>query len=325
MVTPLVIDTDTAADDCFALLVGLLDPRADLQAITIVAGNIDFTQQAHNAFLTMEKAGCAGEVPVHLGASTPLVRRWKSASEVHGDGVGGQRRNRADKPSEEHATDALIRTATEHEGSLKIVAIGPLTNIALAVRKDPDFASRVAELVVMGGSINGRGNVTPAAEYNMYVDPEAADIVFRAGFPCLKVVSWDPLSINYAAFDQTRIAGVEALGTELSDFFVKANAKTFDFNVQAGLTGSIHCDSLAALIAVDPGVVLEEKHYRMHVELFGEHTRGTTVFDWKAPLSEANVIAVERIDTDKFYSYIKTLLATPVGTPLEATPPLTGC
>jgi purine nucleosidase len=162
---PLVVDTDTAADDCFALLIALLDPRADLRAITIVAGNVGFDQQVDNAFLTIEKAGRLGEVPVHLGAQTPLVSPWVSATDVHGDdGVGGQQRTNDEAPSSEHAVDALVRLARVHAGALRIVAIGPLTNIALAIRLDPDFAANVGELVVMGGSINGRGNITPAAE-----------------------------------------------------------------------------------------------------------------------------------------------------------------
>lgn len=306
---PLVVDTDTAADDCFALLIALLDPRADLRAITIVAGNVGFAQQVDNAFLTLEKAGRVGEVPVHLGAQSPLVSPWVSATDVHGDdGVGGQRRTNAEQPSTEHAVDALVRLARLHAGSLKIVAIGPLTNLALATRIDPDFSSNVAELVIMGGSLNGRGNITPAAEYNIYVDPEAADIVVRGGFPRVRFVTWDPLTITHAVFGPGRIAEIEALGTGLGAFFVRANRATYAFDVAAGLGGSTHPDSLAVALAIDPALALAERPYRVSVELRGEHTRGATVFDWRATNADANATAVHAVDGEAFFSYVRAIL-----------------
>lgn len=307
---PLVVDTDTAADDCFALLIALLDPRADLRAITIVAGNVGFGQQVDNAFLTLEKAGRLGEVPVHLGAQTPLVNPWVSATDVHGDdGVGGQRRTNDDVPSQEHAVDALVRLAREHAGSLKIVAIGPLTNLALAVKLDPGFAANVAELVIMGGSINGRGNITPSAEYNIFVDPEAADIVVRAGFPNVRFVTWDPLTITHTVFGPERIAEIEALGTDLGAFFVRANRATYDFDLAAGIGGSTHPDSLSVAVAIDPALALDERPYRVSVELRGEHTRGVTVFDWRATDAEVNATAIHSIDGDAFFSYVRGILA----------------
>jgi purine nucleosidase len=306
---PLVIDTDTAADDCFALMIGLTDPRADLRAITMVAGNVGFEQQAENAFLTLEVVGRRAEVPVHLGARQPLLRAWASATDVHGDGVGGQRREGAEPASDEHAVDALVRLAGEHAGALKIVAIGPLTNVALAVRRDPDFAANVAELVVMGGSINARGNITAAAEYNIFVDPEAAQIVLDAGFASVRFVTWDPLSLRDAVFDQAMIDRIRAIGTRRSDFFVRANQQTFDFDVAVGVGGSIHCDSLAVLAALDPELVLAERAYFTAVELHGELTRGATVFDWRAVAPPANATAIERIDRDRFVEYMLGMLS----------------
>lgn len=306
---PLVVDTDTAADDCFALLVALLDPRADLKAITIVAGNVGFAQQVDNAFLTLELAGRVGEVPVHLGAQQPLVQPWVSATDVHGeDGVGGQRRTNTEQPASEHAVDALVRRAREHAGELTIVAIGPLTNIALAVRLDPEFAANVRELVIMGGSINGRGNITPAAEYNIFVDPEAADIVVRAGFPRVRFVTWDPLTVRDTVFDEARISEIAALDTGLSRFFVRANAATYAFDLAAGLGGSTHPDSLSVLVALDPDLVLAERPYRVDIELRGEFTRGATVFDWRATDAEANATAIESIDGEAFFQYMRRML-----------------
>ena len=302
---PLVIDTDTAADDCFALLVGLLDPRADLRAITIVGGNVGFDQQVHNALLTMSLAGRS--VPVHLGARDPLEREWVSAEDVHGDGVGGQRFEGELTVDSESAVDALIRLAAENPGTLRVVCIGPLTNIALAVQKDPAFVTNVAGLWIMGGSINARGNITPAAEYNIFVDPEAAAIVFGAGFENVTVISWDPLSITDTVVDQVRLDRIAALDTPLSRFFVRANAATFAFDLAGGIGGSTHPDTLTTLLAIDPSYSLATGSYRVEVETQGELTRGATVFDWRS--SDPNVTAVERIDGERFFDYLVQLLA----------------
>ncbi|MFG6402351.1 nucleoside hydrolase [Microbacterium sp. P04] len=306
---PLVIDTDTAADDCFALMIGLTDPRADLRAITMVAGNVGFEQQVENAFLTLEVVGRRADVAVHLGARQPLEREWASATDVHGDGVGGQRREGTETASSEPAEEALVRLAKEHAGELKIVAIGPLTNIALAVRRDPEFAANIAELVIMGGSINARGNITAAAEYNIYVDPEAAQIVLDAGFRSVRFVTWDPLSLRDAVFDAAMIDRIRALGTRRSAFFVTANQKTFDFDVAVGVGGSIHCDSLSVLVALEPSLALEENGYFVAVELQGELTRGATVFDWRAVAPPANATAIESIDRERFVDAMLGMLA----------------
>ncbi|WP_022882871.1 nucleoside hydrolase [Gryllotalpicola ginsengisoli] len=309
MAIPLVIDTDTAADDCFALLIGLLDPRADLKAVTIVGGNVGFDQQVHNALLTIGLAGRLDEVPVHIGERDPLHRDWVSAEDVHGDGVGGLRRPDDGRgPAAEHAVEALVRLAREHAGRLRVVAIGPLTNLARAIRLDPGFARNVAALYVMGGSVNGRGNITPAAEYNIYVDPEAAAEVFAAGFAELVVVPWDPTTIRDTVVDAGRLAQIAALDTELSRFFVRANQATFDFDSAAGIGGSTHPDSLTTLLALGEPIVTAQARYRVGVETAGELTRGATVFDWRS--DAPNVTAVEAVDGPAFFAYLLRLLAS---------------
>lgn len=311
---PLVVDTDTAADDCFALLIALLDPRADLRAVTMVAGNVGFAQQVHNALLTIALAGRAGDVPVHLGAERPLLRDGVDAVDVHGDGVGGIRRpDDGQTPSSEHAAQALIRLSQEHEGRLRIVAIGPLTNIALAVRLDPGFAARIDRLTVMGGSINGRGNITPAAEFNIYVDPEAAEITTRAGFRDLRFLTWDPVTLRDAVFDQARVDQIAALGTPLSRFFVRANQATFDFDLRAGIDGSTHPDSLSVALSLDEDIVVESAPFEVTVETVGRATLGATVFDWRS--ATPNATAPTRIDGDRFFSYLAGVLALTPPTP----------
>ncbi|MEV2274659.1 nucleoside hydrolase [Nocardiopsis sp. NPDC049922] len=311
MPAPLVIDTDTAQDDCVALLVGLLDPAADLRAITMVAGNVGFDQQVRNAFLTLNVAGRLGEVPVHLGCRAPLTRAWISAENVHGDGSGGLSMDQTGlEPESEHAVDALIRLAAEHPGELSIVAIGPLTNIAMAVAKDPDFARNVGALYVMGGSNNGRGNITAAAEFNFYVDPEAAKAVFAAGFE-VTVVPWDPLTLRQAVFGQERLDRVAALGTPLSGFFTDVCAATLEFDRSVGIDGTTHPDSLTAAVLLRPELVRRSARYHVDVETAGELTRGYSAMSWGVHGLEPNATVIEEIDAEGFFSYLSGVLATP--------------
>lgn len=320
MPAPLVIDTDTAQDDCVALLAGLLDPAADLRAITMVAGNVGFDQQVRNAFLTLNAAGRLGEVPVHLGCRKPLWRPWVSAENVHGDGTGGLTMD-ADgyAPEAEHAVDALVRLAREHAGELNIVAIGPLTNLASAVLKDPDFARNVRTLYVMGGSNNARGNITAAAEFNFYVDPEAAKAVFAAGFDVV-VVPWAPLTLDQAVFDPPKLDAIAALGTPLAAFFTRVCGATLEFDRSVGIDGTTHPDSLTASVLLHPELVTRTGRYHVDVETAGELTRGYAAMSWGVHGLEPNATVVEEIDADAFYRHITGLLATPV----EPSVPMSG-
>ncbi|WP_017595762.1 nucleoside hydrolase [Nocardiopsis potens] len=321
MPVPLIIDTDTAQDDCIALLVGLLDPEADLRAITMVAGNVGFDRQVRNAFLTLSVAGRLGEVPIHLGCRRPMVRPWESAENVHGDGAGGLTMDESGLSAEsEHAVDALVRLAAENPGELSVVAIGPLTNIAMAVVKDPDFAKNVKSLYIMGGSNNGRGNITAAAEFNFYVDPEAAKTVFAAGFE-ITVVPWDPLTLRQAVFGQSRLDEIEALGTPLSDFFTRVCAATLEFDRAVGIDGTTHPDSLTAALLLHRELITSSDRYNVDVETAGELTRGYSAMSWGVHGLEPNAVVVERIDAEGFFSYIKKLLSTPTTPSRELLPP----
>ncbi|MFE1101093.1 nucleoside hydrolase [Nocardiopsis alba] len=309
MTTPLIIDTDTAQDDCVALLVGLLDPEADLRAITMVAGNVGFEQQVRNALLTLNVAGRLGEVPVHLGCRRPLVREWVSAENVHGDGSGGLDMDREGLAVEsEHAVDALVRMAAENPGELSIVAIGPLTNIAMALAKDPSFVDNVKALYVMGGSNNGRGNITAAAEFNFYVDPEAAKSVFAAGFD-VTVVPWDPLTLRQAVFGQERLDRIAALGTPLSSFFTRVCSATLEFDRKVGIDGTTHPDSLTAAALIRPELVRRATPYHVDVETAGELTRGYSAMSWGVHGLEANARVVEEVDSEGFFEYLVSLLS----------------
>lgn len=309
---PLVIDTDTAQDDCVALLVGLLDPAADLRAITMVAGNVGFDQQVRNAQLTLAAAGRLGEVPIHLGCQRPLVREWVSAEEVHGDGSGGLSIDVDGlEVAPEHGVDALVRLAAENPGTLDIVAIGPLTNIALAIVKDPDFVRNVGRLFIMGGSNNGRGNITAAAEYNFYVDPEAAKSVFAAGFD-VTVIPWDPLTLRDAVFSRTQLARIAEIGTPLSRFFVRIVSTTLDFDESVGIDGSTHPDSLTAAVLLHPELITASGGYHVDVETGSDLTRGYSAMSWGVHRLEPNARVVEAIDAEEFFQYVCRLVSAPV-------------
>lgn len=307
---PLVIDTDTAQDDCVALLVGLLDPDADLKAITMVAGNVGFDRQVQNAWITLAAAGRLGEVPVHLGCRRPLVREWVSAENVHGDGSGGLAIDDSDlAPEAEHGVDALIRLAAEHPGELAIVAIGPLTNIAAALVKDPGFVGNVGALYIMGGSNNGRGNITAAAEYNFYVDPEAAKAVFAAGFRDVVVVPWHPLTLRDAVFSRAQIAGIESIGTPLARFFARIVSSTLAFDEAVGIPGSTHPDSLTAAVLLHPELVTASAPYAVDVETGSDLTRGYSAMSWGVHGIEPNATVIEAVDAAGFHDYLRRLVS----------------
>lgn len=312
MPTPMIIDTDTAQDDCVAILVGLLDPEAELRAITMVAGNVGFDRQVRNALMTLNAAGRLGEVPVFEGCRRPILRPWESASSAHGDGSGGLEMDVSDVgPEGEHAVDALLRLTRESPGELHILCIGPLTNIALATIKDPSFVDHVGSLTIMGGSNNGRGNITAAAEFNFYVDPEAARVVFEAGFADVTVVTWDPVTLRDATFPRPDFDRLCSIGTPASDFFARVCAHTVDFNERVGVPGTTHPDSMAAAILLHPELVLEAASYRVDVETASELTRGYSAMAWEERHgADRNARIVERADRDGFLALLERVLST---------------
>lgn len=304
----MIIDTDTAADDSFALLVGLLHPRAQLEAVTIVAGNVSFEQQIENALLTIAAAGRAGEVPVHLGARVPLTRPWYSST-AHGDGKGNHDFPKpTQKPSNEGAAEALVRLVNENPGEIDILAIGPLTNIATAVLLDRDFASKVRELWIMGGCDNSVGNVTAAAEYNFFVDPEAADIVMRAGFD-VTISTWT-LTLAQATWSREQLAQIAAIDNDLARFFTILDAPNIEHNEREGIMGSTHPDSVTAMMMVEPSLVLETSRKFVAIETGGDLTRGYSLFDHRPLRNAPNATVIDRIDEEGFFArYLELLRA----------------
>ncbi len=305
--TRLVVDTDTAGDDVFSLLVALRDPRLTLEAITVCCGNVRFEQEVENALYTVEMAGRAGEVPVYAGCAEPLIAEWVGAEYVHGrDGMGDSFFRKATQRAEpEHAVDELVRRVNESPGELTILAQAPLTNLAAAVTRDPSIAQKVAHLYVMGG---GEGNITPAAEYNFHVDPEAAKIVLNAGFP-LTLFTWS-LTRTHGVFDDDRLATIAALGTPLAEFFGQVNRKAREFDDRVNhLGGSTHPDSMVAAAIAQPSLVLATEDAVVDVETRGELTRGWNLIDTLGRVEgEPNARVVTDYDTEGFFDLMLEVL-----------------
>lgn len=308
---PIIIDNDTAQDDCVTILLGLTDPTADLRAITTVAGNVPFDRQVANAQMTLSVAGRLGQVPLHLGCRQPMLRPWVSAEDVHGDGSGGlEIEIDPSAISEEHAVDALIRITAEQPGEVSIVAIGPLTNIATAVVKDRRFVENVRSLYIMGGSNNGRGNVTAAAEFNFYVDPHAAQIVMDAGFRDIHIVTWDPITVRDATYSRADYDRLTSTDTPIARFFKKVCDATLSFNESVGIDGSTHPDSITLAALLHPELILEESRYRVDVDTVSELTMGYSAMAWDKFDLQSNAHVVERLDGRAFYSMLERMLQT---------------
>jgi inosine-uridine nucleoside N-ribohydrolase len=277
-----LIDTDTASDDAVALIMALRCTNVEVLALTTVAGNVDVRQAARNALYTAEL--CGSEVPVFVGAEKPLTRAHAPADWFHGrDGLGDHgypppRR----APEKRHAADAIADTVESAFGpsgpGLVLVTLGPLTNVALALQKRPAIAAKVSRCVVMGGAPCCEGNVTPAAEYNIWCDPEAARIVIRSGLP-IELVGWH-LCRGQAVVNPSEIAKVLSFQTAVGNFAIECNSRGQEaFLEQTGERGISLPDPVAMAVALDPSIVTAQSAHYVDVETQCELTRGMTVVD----------------------------------------------
>ena len=281
-----LIDTDTASDDAVALIMALQAPDVRVAAITAVAGNVPVEQATRNALYTVEL--CGASVPVYPGAAKPLLRTYQNATWFHGrDGLGDHNYPAARHPPEKtHAVDAIIATITSNRG-IVLVTLGPLTNVALALAKAPEIARYVSRCVIMGGNPCCEGNITPAAEYNIYVDPEAARIVLRSALP-VELVGWH-LCRGEAILDDKDIARILAFNTPRASFAIECNSHArHALKVQTGEDGICLPDPVTMAIALDPRIGVDVSDHYVDVEVESELTRGMTVVD------KLNVAADER-------------------------------
>ena len=292
----ILLDCDPGLDDALAILLAHGDPDIDLVAITTVGGNVSLENTTRNALQLAEYLGMKG-VPVSAGAATPLVRVAEDASHVHGaQGMGTVRLpDPTLAPSSVHAVDLIIETLRSAPGTIHLVATGPLTNIALALQKEPAIAEWAASFVIMGGSFT-RGNATPAAEFNIYADPEAAAVVFAADWEVVMIGLDLTLQAIATAEIVDRMRELGRLGDELlvplSTFWNDPNDP--DFRGQA-----VH-DVVAVAYVVHPEW-FESRPARVDVETDGRFTSGMTVVDFSS--STPNAVVPVRLNTAEFWDY----------------------
>jgi len=273
----ILIDTDTASDDAVALIMALRAKNAEVVAITTVAGNVPVQQATRNALYVTDLCGVS--VPVYQGAEKPWARTLLTAEWFHGkDGLGDHGYPAPKRsPEKQHAVDAIVSTVRNNPG-LTLVTLGPLTNIALALAQAPDLVRNVARCVIMGGAPCCEGNVTPAAEYNMWVDPEAARMVFRSGL-ALEMVGWH-LCRGASVIGPSDIEHIGKIGTKLADFAVECNSTArVAYRKQTGEDGISLPDPVAMSIALDPSIGYESSRHYVDVETASELTRGMTIVD----------------------------------------------
>jgi purine nucleosidase len=272
-----LIDTDTASDDAIALIMALRAKNVRVAAITVVAGNVAVQQGTRNALHTAEL--CGANVPVYSGADKPLSRTYENATWFHGrDGLGDHDYPAPKRSAEKlHAVDAIIETIDASPG-LVLVTLGPLTNLALAVSKAPGIATKVSRCVVMGGAPCCEGNVTPAAEYNIWVDPEAARIVMRSGLP-VELIGWQ-LCRGDAVLCEAEIRQIEAFKTRLAHFAIECNSHArAAYKMQTNEDGISLPDPVAMCVALDASVGTSWSQNYVDIETQSELTRGMTVVD----------------------------------------------
>ena len=305
----IIIDTDPGQDDAVAILLALASPELEVLGVTAVAGNVPLALTQRNARIVCELAG-RPDIPVYAGCEAPLSRPLVTAEHVHGKtGLDGPQMDDPTMPLQEaHAVDFIIDTLRrEAPGSVTLCPLGPLTNIATAFQRAPDVVERVAEIVLMGGGFFEGGNITPAAEVNIYVDPEAADVVFRSGRP-LTVM---PLDVTHKALTtKPRIDRFRAMGTKVGDMVAAWTDyfERFDMEKYGSEGAPLHDPCVIAWLLKPE--LFEGRHINVEIETASELTRGMTVADWWRVSDRApNATFMGEIDAEGFYALLAERLA----------------
>jgi purine nucleosidase len=300
----IIIDTDPGQDDALAILLALASPELEVLGITAVAGNVPLALTETNARKICELAGKPA-TRVFAGAVRPLVRVLVTAEEVHGKtGLDGPDLPEPKMPLEkQHAVDFIVETLlSEPSGTVTLCALGPLTNVALALIREPNIAGRIKQIVLMGGGFFEGGNVTPTAEFNIYVDPHAADVVFRSGVSIVAM----PLDVTHKALTTAkRIAAFRNLGTrvgiataEMLEFFER-----FDEEKYGSDGGPLHDPCVIAYLLKPE--LFKGRHCNVTVEAASELTMGMTVIDWWGVTKRPkNATVMRDIDHDGFFGLL---------------------
>lgn len=300
----IIIDTDPGQDDAVAILLALGSAELEIVGITAVAGNVPLKLTEKNARKICELAG-RPDIKVHAGAIRPLVRELVTAEEVHGKtGLNGPDLPEPKmKLQDQYAVDFIVETLMKEQGGIiTLCALGPLTNIALALIREPKIAPRIKEIVLMGGGFFEGGNVTPTAEFNIYVDPQAADVVFKSGIPIVMM----PLDVTHKALTTAkRTAAFRKLGTrvgtataEMLEFFER-----FDEEKYGTDGGPLHDPCVIAYL-LKPDL-FKGRSCNVTVETASELTMGMTVIDWWGVTKRPkNAMVMRDIDHDAFFALL---------------------
>ena len=305
---PLLIDTDPGVDDALALLMAFADQRHEIVALTVAAGNVGLAHTVANALTLCDVAG-RGDIPVHAGCAEPLLHAAPDAAYVHGeDGFGDAGLPRSPRTADpEHAALAILRLSHAHAGRLLLVALGPLTNVALALKLDPTLPARVARLVVMGGAVTAHGNITPAAEFNVYFDPEAADIVMR-GFPRFDVCDWEAVLAH--GLPHHEVEGWLAADSPRAAYYDAISRQTRAWSADRRGDHWFAADALAMAFALAPDGATVVDDRPLEVVLGHGPARGATVVDWNRQAGRPdNARLLRGYDQARFEALVRDALA----------------
>lgn len=305
-----ILDVDTGIDDALGILLAIRSGEMDVLGITTVNGNVSLDQATVNTCKILQLLGMEHEIHVVKGANKPMIRPTFFEHRVHGkDGLGGALIDMPVhvKAAQGHASDFIVDQVKQHDGEVTLIMTAPLTNLALAVMKYPDLIHQVKEVIVMGGVVQGFGNVTPTAEFNMYVDPEAAKIVCQAGFPNLTLVGLDVTRKALLTDDHIRALGDSPIGRYVKESTAEYMQRYYERN---GVRACALHDPLAVGVALNKQLVTT-RHYYVDVETKSELCDGQTVCDFQNRLSKAaNVHVCTEVSADDFLQlFIRTLRA----------------
>lgn len=309
--TRLVIDTDPGVDDAHAIMLAFAHPRTRVEAITVVAGNVGLERTLANACTILDVLNLPPkQPPVFAGCGRPLLGPHVRATSHGADGLGNSHHPPSMRLVEaEHAALAIVRLADESPGELTLVAIGPLTNLALALSLDTGLPRKYKRLVVMGGAVRATGNMnSPSTEFNVFSDPEAAAIVLEH-WPGVSLLPWETTMRYLVSIE--RVNELMSGTGPRAQFFRRITEQqprlVFE---QFGLSGIFAADPLAMAVAVEPEIVTRSERHRVTVELNGRHTRGQTTVDWFDFSGEApSVEIILELDGDRFWEMTKASVA----------------
>jgi purine nucleosidase len=301
----MIIDTDPGVDDAQAIMMALAHPAVKVEALTVVAGNVGLEHTVANAKKVLDVFDA--QVPVYAGSAQPLVLKAETAAYVHGeDGLGDGGIPASSRETEaEPAAVALVRMANEAPGEISLVAIGPLTNLAVALHLDPQLPEKFTELIIMGGAVDARGNTKNlSAEFNIFTDPEAAHLVFEA-WSEITLISWETTMAH--GIPEHVWGPWRDLPTPQAKFFFQISDKLIKFLAEVlGRATIFGADGLAMAVALEPDIVQKAETHYVSVELSGRHTRGQTTVDWMDQSGrKPNTRIIRKVNLQRFYELME--------------------